>query len=92
MSGIISGFFSSLSLPSSSRLPILLSLGPGEPSAVVVPWDSSFRLKRFRRLPLQGNRNTTIIANAPITSAADKPITTDSMGVNTSGERGRSEN
>lgn len=92
VSGMISGFFSSLSFPSSSRLPTLLSLGPGEPSPVVVPCDNSFRLKRFLRLPPHGNRNTTIMANAPITRAADKPITTESIGVNAIGARGRSVN
>lgn len=90
VSGIMSGFFSSLSLPSSSLLPMLLSLGPGEPSPVVVPCDNSFRLKRFRRLPPHGNLSATIIANAPITIAADSPITTDSIGVSVIGARGRS--
>lgn len=90
VSGMMSGFFSSLSLPSSSRLPMLLSLGPGDPSPVVVPCDNSFRLKRLRRLPPQGNRNTTIIANAPMTRAADSPMTTDSIGVSAIGARGRS--
>lgn len=90
MSGIISGFFSSLSLPSISRLPMLLSLGPGEPSPVVVPCDNSFRLNRLRRRPPQGIRITTIMANAPMTSAADRPITTDNIGVSVNGVRGRS--
>lgn len=90
VSGIISGFFSSLSFPSSSLLPILLSLGPGDPSPVVVPCDNSFRLKRLRRRPPHGNLNTTMMANAPITSAADSPITTESIGVKAIGARGRS--
>lgn len=69
---------------------MLLSLGPGEPSPVVVPCDNSLRLKRDRRRPPHGNRRTTIIANAPITIAADNPITTESIGVNAIGARGRS--
>lgn len=87
---MMSGFFSSLSLPSSSRLAILLSLGPGEPSPVVVPWDSSLRLNRFRLRCRHGSRSTITISNAATKNATDKPIMTGSVGVNGSGLRGRS--
>lgn len=87
---MISGFFSSLSLPSISRLPMLLSLVPGDPSRVVVPCDNSFRFNRLRRRFPHGRRNTTIMASAPITSAAANPMTIESMGVNANAARGRS--
>lgn len=87
---MISGFFSSLSFPSSSRLAILLSLGPGDPSPVVVPCDSSLRLNRFRRRSRHGSRSTIIISSVVTKNAADKPIITGSVGVNGSGLLGRS--
>lgn len=90
VSGMMSGFFSSLSLPSSSRLAILLSLGPGEPSPVVVPWDSSLRLNRLRRRCRHGSRSTATMSSAATNSAADKPMMTGSVGVKDSGLRGRS--
>lgn len=69
---------------------MLLSLGPGEPSRVVVPCDNSFRLNRLRRRLPHGSRKTTIMASAPITSAAAKPMTIESIGVNANAARGRS--
>lgn len=90
VSGMMSGFFSSLSLPSSSRLAILLSLGPGEPSPVVVPWDSSLRLNRLRRRCRHGSRSTATMSSAATNSAADRPMMTGSVGVKDSGLRGRS--
>lgn len=86
VSGITSGFFSSLSLPSISLLVALLSLGPGEAARTVVP---CARTKSFRLLRPHAHRRINTIVQLPITNKMAKPMANEKYGVNwISGERG----
>lgn len=86
VSGITSGFFSSLSLPSYSRLPTLLILGPGEATLTVVLWWTSFLLFL---LP-QTTRTINITTQLPIKIAPPMPMAIEIKGLSEKLERGRS--
>lgn len=85
----MSGFFSSLSLPSSSLLPKLFRLGPGEPlsrataaaaAAACAAARAAAALRRLRPV-LQGNQYASTATSTPIRMAASRPMSTDRNGV-----------
>lgn len=83
VSGMMSGFFSSLSFPSTSLLPLLLSLGPGEPSLDPLLFSEfgSFLLRRHARFALEhGILSATITANTATIPANANPIVKESAG------------
>lgn len=86
LSGITSGFFSSLSLPSYSRLPTLLMLGPGDATLTVVLWWTSFLLFL---LP-QTIRTINITTQLLIKIAPPMPMAIEIKGLSEKLERGRS--
>lgn len=82
---MMSGFFSSLSSPSMSLLPRLLTLGPGEPpslfwaAARAAAW-AAIALRRLR-LVAHGDHRASMTAIAPTMMAAVTPMMTDLVGV-----------
>lgn len=84
----MSGFFSSLSLPSSSLLPKLFRLGPGEPfsrataAAAAAAWAAASvaALRRLRPV-LHGSQYAITATSTPIRIAASRPISTERTGV-----------
>lgn len=81
VSGIMSGFFSSLSFPSTSLLPLLLSLGPGDPSLDPFSEFPSFRRRwQARRALEHGIRRANTTAKTAIIQAKARPIVKETAG------------